>query len=148
MIAFFSHVLSGAALIALTYAGVELYRQKAAYQNAYLERRLERLGSLWTATDRHGAEVLKLLGSEKVDAKSLKALGESYYKDLESAGLYLGTERMESLRNRVGDIFIREQDSGIRSENTNARAEAIRTFRRNWLDVLEELEALGEKSGR
>ena len=86
-IACIARVVSGAVVILIAYFVVEDYRQKAACDNTYLERRLERLGTLWTATDRHGAEVLKLLSEDKVDLKDLEALGETYYMELASAGL-------------------------------------------------------------
>jgi len=133
-------VVSGIILLSIAYFAVERYRQRAAYDNAYLERRLERLSSLWTATDRHGAEILKLISADKVNGKDLQALGESYYRDLASAGLFLGDQKMTNIRSRVGDMFLNDQDAALRANSATIKAEAIRKFRANWLGVLRELE--------
>jgi hypothetical protein len=127
---------------------IELYKQPGAYDNAYSERRLDRLGTLWTATDRHGAEVLKLVSGDKVQQEELVALGETYYRDLTSGGLFLGEERITSIRSRVGDIFLTDHDAALRASSDATRVEAIRKFRANWLEVLRELEKLGEKHGK
>ncbi|MFH1111027.1 MAG: hypothetical protein V1790_17785 [Planctomycetota bacterium] len=145
LIACASRIVSGAVLILIAYFVLEGYRQKAAYDNTYLERRLERLGILWTATDRHGADVLKLVSGDKVNQKDLRALGESYYRDLASAGLFLGDRKIANIRSRVGDMFLNDQDAALRADSPPTKAEAIRKFRANWLDVLRELEMLGDE---
>ncbi len=147
-VACISRVVSGAVLILVAYGVLEVYRQKAAYDNTYLERRLERLGTLWTATDRHGAEVLKLLSEDKVDLKDLEALGETYYMDLASAGLFLGEPKMANIRAHVGDIFLNDEGPALGADLQGTRAEAIRKFRTNWLGVLRELEKLSKERGK
>src|ERR1044071_4824003 len=130
-----SRIVSGAVLVLLAYLVIEQYKEKAAYENAFLERRLERLGNLWTATDRHGTEILKILSQDKVQEKDLEALGERYYSDLMPAGLFLGEQMIADIRARVGDGFLSEQAASLCADSQTTRAQSIKRFRANWLDV-------------
>jgi hypothetical protein len=138
-----SRIISGVVLIFIAYLVVEQYRQHAAYDNIYLERRLDRIAGLWAATDRHGIEVLKLLAMERVDTLRFRALGEAYYLELASAGVFLGEKRINSIRNRVGDIFLAEHEAKLGASKEVVRAQIIREFRANWRMVLADLEELG-----
>jgi hypothetical protein len=137
------NVLSGTLLMIPAYLFVDRYRQQAAYQTHYLERRLEQLSLLWTTTDRHGIQVLQALAADPLDRGQLKALGESYYLELAKAGLYLGADQLLTLRSKVGDVFLQDKGPALAGADAVAKASAIKIFRSNWRSVLNDLEQMG-----
>ena len=141
-IALFGRLASGAVFIFIAYSCVERYRAQSQFRNIYGEHQLDVMADLWRATDRYGASVLEACSSTEDTATlsaKVKGLAQDYWHELSRAGLFLGQEKIDEYRERIGDRFIDRMGLVIDSDWTERLRTFLVEFRKEWVAVLSDL---------
>lgn len=121
---------------------IERIRSSLAYKQTLAESRITHLRDLWEAIHSYGVSIAGALrGEQSLKGESLKhliAIVENFDRQVSKCGIFLGRERIESIKSKIGGAFLHKLVASL--QQPSDLVGLLSRFQEDWINVLDELE--------